>query len=85
LAAALVSLAFFVFIESFSSIKMPHRRRDDYTPLGIYWLFLADAHATSERGASERGASERGASEREMWQRLRAPRALRSDALTVRN
>jgi hypothetical protein len=23
---------------------MLHRRRDDYTPLGIYWLFLADAH-----------------------------------------
>jgi len=21
---------------------MLHRRRDDYTPLGIYWLFLAD-------------------------------------------
>jgi hypothetical protein len=25
---------------------MQHRRRDDYTPLGIYWLFLGYTYAT---------------------------------------
>ena len=108
LAVALVSLALFVFIGSFSFIKMPHRRPNDYTLLGIYWLFLADAHATKaivtlytnpkqsvrERRQQVKGLCKntfgpplfsRGASEREMWQRLRASHALRSDARTLGN
>jgi hypothetical protein len=113
LAVALVSLALFVFIESFRASKCRIGAQMTTRSLGFTGCFLpmhtqrkpSSSHIpTPKQPVRERqqqvkglckntfgpplffrGASERGASEREMWQRLRAPHALRSDALTLGN